>query len=85
MQVSTLEGYEFVTVAKLKILVYLAPQRNKGKSHFENGGKAHDVVVITRKYSYNSYTQRRVNNMVLIYDNIEVYMCIQGKISMNIC
>ena len=76
MQVSTLGGYEIVTVAKLKKLVYLKSQEKKGKQHFENRGKANDVVVITRKYSYNSQTQRRVNNMVLIYDNIEVYMCI---------
>ena len=54
MQVSTLGGYEIVTVAKLKILVYLKTQEKKGKSYFENGGKAHDEVVITRKYSYNS-------------------------------
>ena len=46
-----LGSYEFVTVAKLKILVYLKPQRKKGKSYFENGGKAHDAVVITEKYS----------------------------------
>ena len=38
-------------VAKLKILVYLKPQRKKGKLYFENGGKAHDAVVITEKYS----------------------------------
>ena len=54
MQVSTLGGYETVMVAKLKILVYLKPQEKKGKNNFENGGKAHDTVVITRKYSYNS-------------------------------
>ena len=48
MQVSTLGGYEIVTVAKLKILVYLKPQRKKGKLYFENGGKAHDAAVITR-------------------------------------
>ena len=51
MQLSTLGSYEFVTVAKLKILVYLKPQRKKGKSYFENGGKAHDAVAITEKYS----------------------------------
>ena len=51
MQVSTLGGYETVTVAKLKILVYLKPQEKKGKYNFENGNKAHDMVVITRKYS----------------------------------
>ena len=51
MQISTLGGYETVTVAKLKILVYLKTQRKKGKYNFKNGGKAHDVVVITEKYS----------------------------------
>ena len=51
MQVSTLGGYETVTVAKVRILVYLKPQEKKGKYNFENGGKAHDPVVITRKYS----------------------------------
>ena len=35
----------------LKILVYLKPQRKKGKSYFENGGKSHDALVITEKYS----------------------------------
>ena len=54
MQVSTLGDYEFETVAKPKILVYLKPHGKKGKLHFENGGKAHDVVVIPRKYSYKS-------------------------------
>ena len=54
MQVSTLGSYEIVTVAKLKILVYLKPHEKKGKYHFENRGKAHDMVVITRKYRYNS-------------------------------
>ena len=54
MQVSTLGGYKTVTVAKLNILVYLKPQEKKSKCNFENGGKAHDVVVFTRKYSYNS-------------------------------
>ena len=54
MQVSTLGGYEIVTVAKLKILVYLKPQEKKGGYNFENRGKANDAVVITKKYSYNS-------------------------------
>ena len=54
MQVSTLGSYEFVTVANLKILVYLAHHRKKGKLHFENEGKTHDAVVIIRKYSSNS-------------------------------
>ena len=58
MQVSTLGGYEIVTVAKLKILVNLAPQRKKGKSHFGNGGKGHDVDVITRSIA-NAYTQEK--------------------------
>ena len=40
MLVSTLGGYETVTVAKLNILVYLKPQRKKGKYNFKNGGKA---------------------------------------------
>ena len=50
MQIGTLGSYEFVTVAKLKILVYLKPQRKKGKSCFEDRGRAHDVVVIAEKY-----------------------------------
>ena len=48
MQIGTLGSYEFVTVAKLKILVYLTLQRKKGKSHVENGGKAYDTDSITR-------------------------------------
>ena len=51
MQISTLGGYETVTVAKLKILVYLKTQRKNGKYNFENGDKANDTVVITGKYS----------------------------------
>ena len=51
MQLGTLGSYQFVTVAKLNILVDLKPQRKKGKLYFENGGKAYDVVVITEKYS----------------------------------
>ena len=51
MQVSTLGGYETVTVAKLKILINLKPQRKKGKYNFKNGGKAHDAGVIAGKYS----------------------------------
>ena len=35
----------------MKILVYLKPQRKKGKSYLKNGGKAHNAVVITEKYS----------------------------------
>ena len=58
MQINTLGSYEIVTVAKLKILVYLVPQRKKGTSHFENGGKAHDADVITRTIA-NSYTQEK--------------------------
>ena len=51
MQIDTLGSYEFVTVAKVKKLVSLKPQRKKGKSYFKNGGKAHDAVVITEKYN----------------------------------
>ena len=51
MQVSTIGGYETVTVAKLKILINLKPQEKKGKYNFKNGGKAHDAVVITEEYS----------------------------------
>ena len=51
MQLSTLGTYLFVTVAKLKILIHLAPHRKKAKSHFENGGKAHNTGVITEKYN----------------------------------
>ena len=51
MQISTLGGCETVMVAKLKILVNLKTQRKKGKYNFKNGGKAHDAVVITEKYS----------------------------------
>ena len=49
MQASTLGGYETVTVAKLRILVYVKPQEKKDKYNFENRDKAHDAVVITRK------------------------------------
>ena len=51
MQVSTLGGYETVTVAKLRILINLKPKRKKGKLYFKHGGEAHDVGVITGKYS----------------------------------
>ena len=51
MQVSKLGGYETVTVAKLRILVNLKPQRKKGKLYFKNRGKAHDAGVITGEYS----------------------------------
>ena len=51
MWIGTLGGHQSVTVAKLKILIQSTPQRKKGKSLFENGGKAYDVAVITRKYS----------------------------------
>ena len=51
MQVSTLGGYETVTVAELRILINLKPQRKKGKLYFKNRGKAHDAGVITGKYS----------------------------------
>ena len=51
MQVSTLGGYETVTVAKLRILINLKSHRMKGKLYFKNGGKAHNVGVITGEYS----------------------------------
>ena len=51
VQVNTLGSYNSVTVAKLKILVYLAPQRRKDKSHFINRGKPHYTVVNTGKYT----------------------------------
>ena len=51
MQISTLGHYETVTVAKLKILVYLKTQEKKDKYNFKKGGKTHDAVVITEKYS----------------------------------
>ena len=78
MQVSTIGGYETVTVAKLKILVNLEPQEKKDEYYFKNGGKAHDAVVITRKYT-NSLTQRRVNNVVIIYVDTEVYVYLYRK------
>ena len=56
-------------------MVYLAPQRKKGKLHFENGGKAHDVVVIIGKYS-NFLNSGRVNSMVQIYVDSQGYICI---------
>ena len=90
MQVSTLGGYETVTVAKLKILVYLKPKRKKGKSYFKNGGKAHDVGVITGKYSkiLNSKERKKlhgINLWIYIYMCVCVCMCIKGNISMNVC
>ena len=39
MWIGTLGGHQSVTVAKLKILIQSTPQRKKGKSLFENGGK----------------------------------------------
>ena len=53
MQVSTLGGYETVTVAKLRILINLKPQRKKGKLYFKNGGKAHDAGVITENIAHS--------------------------------
>ena len=73
MQISTLGSYKSVTVAKLMILVYLAPHRKKGKSHLENRGKAHDMVVITRKYS-KFLNSRRVNSKVHTYVGIQIYI-----------
>ena len=51
MQVSTLGGYETVTVVKIRILINLKPKQKKGMLYFKNGGKAHDVGVIAGKYS----------------------------------
>ena len=46
MQVGTLGSYKSVTVAKLKTMASITHHRKKGKSYFENGGKAHDTGVI---------------------------------------
>ena len=75
MQIGTLDSYKSVTVAKLKILVYLAPHRKKSKSYFENRGKAHDRVVIAGKYS-KFLNSRRVNSAVHIYVGTEIYIYI---------
>ena len=71
MQLSTLRRYEFVTVAKLKILVYLQPQRKKGKSYYENRFKAHDAVVITEKYSIFPSLKGEYIALVQIYVNAQ--------------
>ena len=60
MQVSTLGSYKIVTVAKLKILVYLVPQRKKGKLHFENRGKAIKVYVLYRKDNYKHMLELKI-------------------------
>ena len=73
MQVSTLGSYESVTVAKLKIFILSVHQRKKGRSYFKNGGKAHDAVVITRKYS-KFLNSGRVNNVVHVYVVIQRYI-----------
>ena len=67
MQVNSLGSYKTVTVAKLKILIYLVPQRKKGKMHFKNGGKAHDMGVITEKYSkfLNSKERNKLHSINL--------------------
>ena len=52
------------------------PQRKKGKLHFENRGKAHDVGVITRKYS-KFLKARRVNSMAHIYVSTQRYIFIK--------
>ena len=75
MQLGTIGSYYFVTVAKLKILVYLKPQKKKDKSHFENRGKPPDMVVITEKYS-NFLHSGRVNSMVQTYVDTQGYICI---------
>ena len=51
------------------------PQRKKGKMHFGNGGKAHDAIVITEKYS-NFLNSGRVNSAVEIYVDTQGYICI---------
>ena len=67
VQVSTLGGYETVTVAKLRILINLKPQRKKGKLYFKNGGKAHDAGVITEKYGkfLNSMERKKLHSIKL--------------------
>ena len=54
MRIGTLGGHQSVTVDKLKILIQSTPQRKKGKLLFENGGKAYDMGVITKKIVTNS-------------------------------
>ena len=62
-------------------MVYLAPQKKKGKTHFDNGGKAHDVVVTARKYS-NFLNSGRVISMVQIYVDTQgyIYVCYRKDI-----
>ena len=67
MQVSTLGGYETVTVAKLRKLKNLKPKRKKGKLYFKNRGKTHDAGVITGKYSkfLNSKERNKLHGIKL--------------------
>ena len=51
MWIGTLGDHQSVTVAKLKILIHLTFQSMKGKLHFENGVKAYDTGIITRKHN----------------------------------
>ena len=66
----TLGSYLFVTEAELKVLIYLAPQRKKGESHFEYGGKLMMQTIFATKYS----------DIVLYCLHL-----IEGEISMNTC
>ena len=60
-----------VTVAKLKTLVYLVPQRKKGKLYFENRGKAHDTDIITS--SSSKFLNSRESDIVQgIIKNVEM-------------
>ena len=74
MQVSTLEGYETVTVAKLRILKNLKPKRKKSKLYFKNRGKAHDTGAITDIYSKFLNSKREISYTVLNIENIYVYV-----------
>ena len=74
--ISTLQGYETVTVAKLKILVYLKSQRKEGELYFKNGGKTHDMGVITENIAHSSTQRRGITYAVLNCGNIEIYMCV---------
>ena len=59
--------------ALVKFVIMVADYNNiyrkKGRLYFKNGGKAHDTVVITRKYS-KFLKSGRVNNMVHVYVGI---------------
>ena len=86
MQVSTLGGYETVTVVKLRILINLKPQRKKGKLYFKNRGKAHEMGVITEKYSKFLNSKERNKLCCIEYRKYMcMCMCITGKISMSVC